>query len=348
MANKAEAIEISNQATLRFLACAFFYSLVGVFACTFICGASYTLACRPVEAAKLEQQAEPEPTCRTLAYGPQPLELDLYSASPTSIEAAPALTNTDNTNPVSSNPVSSNPVHPNPVSSNTVSPNTASSNTVSPDLIICAHGGAWKSGDKADRLYGAKLAKSLIGARQDYASINYRLAPRFKYPAQIEDCNRAINFLVKLERYRKSKIVLFGHSAGAQIVAAWVLSPQAKPRLAEARIKEIVLIDPPALEISKLTDELKEAFGENAGTAKLSLLSKLQNLTWQERAKLPALTMILSSDWRGKREQQSRTFFTLWHRNTNRKDTLIKVPENHTAVITALQAKKYQILTTGY
>ncbi len=333
---------------MRFLACAFFYSLVGVFACTFICGASYTLACRPVEAAKLEQQAEPEPTCRTLAYGPQPLELDLYSASPTSIEAAPALTNTDNTNPVSSNPVSSNPVHPNPVSSNTVSPNTASSNTVSPDLIICAHGGAWKSGDKADRLYGAKLAKSLIGARQDYASINYRLAPRFKYPAQIEDCNRAINFLVKLERYRKSKIVLFGHSAGAQIVAAWVLSPQAKPRLAEARIKEIVLIDPPALEISKLTDELKEAFGENAGTAKLSLLSKLQNLTWQERAKLPALTMILSSDWRGKREQQSRTFFTLWHRNTNRKDTLIKVPENHTAVITALQAKKYQILTTGY
>jgi len=338
LANKAEAIEISNQATLRFLACAFIYSLVGVFACTFICGASYTLACRPVEAAKLEQQAEPEPTCRTLAYGPQPLELDLYSASPTSIEAAPALTNTDNTNPVSSNPVSSNPVHPNPVSSN----------TVSPDLIICAHGGAWKSGDKADRLYGAKLAKSLIGARQDYASINYRLAPRFKYPAQIEDCNRAINFLVKLERYKKSKIVLFGHSAGAQIVAAWVLSPQAKPRLAEARIKEIVLIDPPALEISKLTDELKEAFGENAGTAKLSLLSKLQNLTWQERAKLPALTMILSSDWRGKREQQSRAFFTLWHRNTNRKDTLIKVPENHTAVITALQAKKYQILTTGY
>jgi pimeloyl-ACP methyl ester carboxylesterase len=343
LANKAEAIEISNQATSRFLACTFIYSLVGVFACTFICGASYTLACRPVEAAKLERQAEPEPTCRTLAYGPKPLELDLYSASLTSIEAAPNLTNTDNSNPVNANTASSNTV-----SSNTVSSNTVSSNTVSPDLIICAHGGAWKSGDKADRLYGAKLAKSLIGARQDYASINYRLAPRFKYPAQIEDCNRAINFLVKLERYKKSKIVLFGHSAGAQIVAAWVLSPQAKPRLAEARIKEIVLIDPPALEISKLTDELKEAFGENAGTAKLSLLSKLQNLTWQERAKLPALTMILSSDWRGKREQQSRAFFTLWHRNTNRKDTLIKVPENHTAVITALQAKKYQILTTGY
>lgn len=213
-----------------------------------------------------------------------------------------------------------------------------------PDLIVCAHGGAWSSGDKADRLYGANLAKALLSPRQDYASINYRLAPRHKYPAQIEDYNKAIDFLLKLDRYKNSKIVLFGHSAGAQIVAAWILSPQAKARLSQARIKAIVLIDPPALEIAKLTEELKAAFGENAGAIKLSLLSKLQNLPQEERAKLPPLTMYLSSDWRGKREQQSRTFFTLWHRNTNRKDKLIKVPENHIGVISALQAKKYELI----
>ncbi|MBX9940781.1 MAG: alpha/beta hydrolase [Candidatus Obscuribacterales bacterium] len=286
--------------------------LVCALVCAFVCAFVFASGCYQVKAAKLGQ-VETVPTCRSLAYGAKPLELDLYSSS---------TENLSNVNPSNKNQETALP---------------------GPDLIVCAHGGAWSRGDKADRLYGANLAKALLSPRHDYASINYRLAPRYKYPAQIEDYNRAIDFLLKLDRYRKSKLVLFGHSAGAQIVAAWILSPQAKARLSQSRIKAIVLIDPPALEISRMTKELKAAFGENARASKLSLLSKVQNLPQEDRAQLPPLTMVLSSDWRGKREQQSRTFFTLWHRNTNRKDTLIKVPENHVTVISALQAKKYEL-----
>lgn len=316
-----------NLVLYRFLICPFVSAFVSVFVFvsafvsafvfSFVFAFLFSFDCCQVKAAKL-RQIQSKPSCRSLAYGPKPLELDLYSSS---------TENLSNLNPSNLNPSneSQEPALP------------------GPDLIVCAHGGAWSRGDKADRLYGANLAKALLSPRLDYASINYRLAPRYKYPAQIEDYNRAIDFLLKLDRYRKSKLVLFGHSAGAQIAAAWLLSPQAKARLSQSRIKAIVLIDPPALEISRMTKELKAAFGENAGASKLSLLSKVQNLSQEDRAQLPPLTMVLSSDWRGKREQQSRTFFTLWHRNTNRKDTLIKVPENHVTVISALQAKKYEL-----
>lgn len=305
-----------NLVLYRFLicpfVCPFVSACVSAFVFSFVFAFLFSFDCCQVKAAKL-RQIQSEPSCRSLAYGPKPLELDLYSSS---------TENPSNENPSNE---SQEPALP------------------GPDLIVCAHGGAWSRGDKADRLYGANLAKALLSPGLDYASINYRLAPRYKYPAQIEDYNRAIDFLLKLDRYRKSKLVLFGHSAGAQIVAAWILSPQAKARLSQSRIKAIVLIDPPALEISRMTKELKAAFGENARASKLSLLSKVQNLSQEDRAQLPPLTMVLSSDWRGKREQQSRTFFTLWHRNTNRKDTLIKVPENHVTVISALQAKKYEL-----
>ncbi len=60
--------------------------------------------------------------------------------------------------------------------------------------VIVIHGGAWRSGDKRQL---RMLAETF--ARRGYvaASINYRLAPKWSYPAQLDDCQRAVRWLRK-------------------------------------------------------------------------------------------------------------------------------------------------------
>ncbi len=57
-------------------------------------------------------------------------------------------------------------------------------------LIVWIHGGGWIEGDKSE-------SPALDLARQGFAtaSINYRLAPKATFPAQIQDCKRAIAWL---------------------------------------------------------------------------------------------------------------------------------------------------------
>ena len=59
-------------------------------------------------------------------------------------------------------------------------------------LIICIHGGAWHMGDKT-RFTG--MVENL--ARHNYvaATLNYRLAPKVKYPAPYEDIKTGLTFL---------------------------------------------------------------------------------------------------------------------------------------------------------
>jgi acetyl esterase/lipase len=60
--------------------------------------------------------------------------------------------------------------------------------------VIVIHGGAWRSGDKRQLRNLAELF-----ARRGYvaAAINYRLAPKWSYPAQLDDCQRAVRWLRK-------------------------------------------------------------------------------------------------------------------------------------------------------
>jgi acetyl esterase/lipase len=60
--------------------------------------------------------------------------------------------------------------------------------------VIVIHGGAWRSGDKRQL---RNLAEAF--ARRGYvaAAINYRLAPKWSYPAQLDDCQRAVRWLRK-------------------------------------------------------------------------------------------------------------------------------------------------------
>jgi acetyl esterase/lipase len=60
--------------------------------------------------------------------------------------------------------------------------------------VIVIHGGAWRSGDKKQLRF---LAERFAERGYVAAAINYRLAPKWQYPAQLDDCQRAVRWLRK-------------------------------------------------------------------------------------------------------------------------------------------------------
>ncbi len=83
--------------------------------------------------------------------------------------------------------------------------------------IVCIHGGGWVSGDRK------QLRKTIeVLARRGYVAISpdYRLAPRHRFPAQVEDCKAAIRWLrANAETYHVNtkRIGVVGFSAGGHL-----------------------------------------------------------------------------------------------------------------------------------
>ena len=94
--------------------------------------------------------------------------------------------------------------------------------------VIYAHGGSWRAGDKSE---AELLAPGLVASGYVVASINYRLAPQYRWPAQIEDVKCAIRSLkANAAQYNldPSRIGLWGASAGGHLVSlAGLAGPQA-------------------------------------------------------------------------------------------------------------------------
>ncbi|WP_448697577.1 alpha/beta fold hydrolase [Mucilaginibacter sp. AW1-3] len=91
--------------------------------------------------------------------------------------------------------------------------------------VVVIHGGSWSSGNSAQL---PELNSYLAKAGYNVAAINYRLAPKYQYPAPIEDVHSAINYLRKHAdslHIDTNQFVLLGRSAGGQIalLAAYTL-----------------------------------------------------------------------------------------------------------------------------
>ncbi len=92
-------------------------------------------------------------------------------------------------------------------------------------LIISIHGGAFKSGDKADGQESPMIGTAQSGGIASgyaVASINYRLSGEAKWPAQINDIKAAIRFLrVHAAEYslNPDKFATWGGSAGGNLAA---------------------------------------------------------------------------------------------------------------------------------
>jgi len=72
-----------------------------------------------------------------------------------------------------------------------------------------------------------KTVAEIVGSGFVLASIDYRFATQAIFPAQIQDCNRAISFLVdNADKFNldKNRIVLMGFSAGGHLASLTALS----------------------------------------------------------------------------------------------------------------------------
>ena len=89
-------------------------------------------------------------------------------------------------------------------------------------LIVWIHGGAWRSGSKSD-VPVAKLREQGFAI----ASVDYRLSPVAKFPAQIHDIKAAIRYLrANASRFEvdANRFVLAGSSAGGHLAVLAAVS----------------------------------------------------------------------------------------------------------------------------
>lgn len=85
--------------------------------------------------------------------------------------------------------------------------------------MLVVHGGAWRIGARADL---AAIAKGLAKHGYTAVAIDYRLAPQYKFPAQIYDCQAAVRWMREHAKELKidpNHIGGFGYSAGGHLVA---------------------------------------------------------------------------------------------------------------------------------
>ena len=85
---------------------------------------------------------------------------------------------------------------------------------------ILVHGGGWVAGDKQQ--YITYIFQPLSDAGFAWFSINYRLAPKYKFPADVEDVGAAITWVKSnAARFRidPNRIALIGESSGGHLVS---------------------------------------------------------------------------------------------------------------------------------
>lgn len=97
-------------------------------------------------------------------------------------------------------------------------PPNAKANT---PVVIWIHGGAWLANDKyADMGYMKTTIRSIIDNGYALASIDYRHSTTAVFPAQIQDCIQAVEFISSnASKYKldKNRFALMGFSAGGHL-----------------------------------------------------------------------------------------------------------------------------------
>ena len=97
-----------------------------------------------------------------------------------------------------------------------------------PPLVVWVHGGGWMVNDKyADMGYMKNTVRSILEKGYAFASIDYRHSTTAPFPALIQDCNQALEFLYQNAAkygYDRNRIALMGFSAGGHLASLMALS----------------------------------------------------------------------------------------------------------------------------
>ena len=141
--------------------------------------------------------------------------------------------------------------------------------------VLYIHGGAWSNGNKSGG-YGLALAPALAMAGVTVVSLNYRLAPAWRFPAMIEDVRCAIRFMRANARQWNidaDRLGVIGNSAGGHLAALAALAPDAEwvtsewPGVSSAVRLAVCLWGPSDLQAvigPELNDRLVAVFGEGS------------------------------------------------------------------------------------
>lgn len=101
-------------------------------------------------------------------------------------------------------------------------------------VVLIVHGGGWVGGDKTKDI--DPLFEPLNQAKIAWVSINYRLAPTHRWPANLDDVKDALKWIDEAAadlKVNKTQIFIAGHSAGGQLAIMAALA-------GETRLKGVI------------------------------------------------------------------------------------------------------------
>lgn len=170
--------------------------------------------------------------------------------------------------------------------------------------VVLVHGGAWQAGDKT---HFRSLFEPLSRAGYAWFSINYRLAPKFKYPACVDDVETAMKWVkAHAAEYNvdPDRIALLGESAGGHLVELVAARAPANSAVRPAAVVALYApSDLPALADANInrgmdvTPILKALFGRTEiDAAAIELLKAASPLTYVKAGLPPFLLLHGTAD----------------------------------------------------
>lgn len=170
-------------------------------------------------------------------------------------------------------------------------------------LVVYVHGGGWNSGTRLGDGYYNLTRPRLLAKGIAVASIDYRLAPKNRFPAQIVDVAYAVRYLranAKRLKIDPDRIGAFGTSAGGHLVSLLGTADESagfdRGALTDvsSRVKAVVDVVGPA-DLSDpafppVTDiGIQQAFGVPGGTVGDPNLAKASPVTYVSKDDPPFL-----------------------------------------------------------
>lgn len=149
-------------------------------------------------------------------------------------------------------------------------------------IAVFFHGGGFVVGDKKEY---ANIPTYLSQHGMVAVNANYRLAPKVTWPAESQDVGAVVDFLKKNgARYggNPKRIVLIGQSAGATIIATYVLDPRVYPKTGPG-VAAAVLVSLPAVLPEGVRDQDLAYYGDR------SQLPNRVPSPYLEKSKLPMM-----------------------------------------------------------
>ncbi len=118
-------------------------------------------------------------------------------------------------------------------------------------VVVFVHGGSWRSGDKSNIKMNPRFAQFFEDGETVLVSLNFRLLPEATWNQQVQDVTTAVAWVRKhIHRYGgdPDRIVLFGYSSGAHLVALATSDPA---RIPEGTVAGAVCFDVIAYDVPR-------------------------------------------------------------------------------------------------